>query len=737
MATFVVLLALSQLPPGPLDAFRANYASIKAELDLEYTQGSFKDTKRLWEGLIPNYVESHTENTDLTIVGHWACDGVAEYLRFGSPEEVLDRASKDHLKKEAGKVFYNIFFIEKTEALWDGEILCGHQEHPHFRQLKDNPGWRTVRVNVIDDEMASYLSQGRGPFQWGFVFPHILKYYNGSTPSRRRAVRWGNPTEVEIYRKDAADGKSWVQIEVSYDPAIGYLPRFVRTLTYYSPDDRAGCREIYLIESRPCAAGGFAPTEWYDIMFDAPRFKSRFPNYDESTDLAPPMTEVGVGHFRASNFRDFSGPVALTEIKTIHSIASIGGTIARPANISSLSLGDVKKLLGRRITTPAQKIMLNIDEAELRELDRHPSDAWWPYIVGLAIVFMLAASFLRWRRSRATLAALALAILAGASGCGSVGESVVKLTAAYKETFVYIDPSSRELPMTLVVRNDGNQALRLLKADGGCTCREVDQSAFPVVVSPGRMITIPVKLSILPVTMPQMSQFQLDTDKGSILISAPFYPLMSHELNPESPVNNYMSESDEWAFDLTHRVIFPANGARPKFDLKFPSEFTVVQGATRSDRVGGAPGYSYQETYYRLTLNDRVLGAQKRWIYLNDSDGKILLETPILWKRVPFLSSVPDRVILGTRPVRVFLRCPDETVELTTVLSAPAGIKAIVSSTREITVTPGEHASGVLDGTIEVGTTAEGRPPLRIAVVRYQSSIAKSLSLRTDTVLER
>jgi len=731
MAALVALLALSQLPPGPLDAFRANYASIKAELDFKFTGGSFKDNKRLWEGQVPDYIERHAENTDLTIVGHWACDGSAEYFRFGSPEEVLDRASKDKLKKEAGKVFYNVLFVPKTEALWDGEILCGHIDHPHYRNLKENPDWKIVRVNVVDDLEARYLSTGRGPLHWGRIFPHVLKYSGDIAPSRRQAMRWGNPTEVEIYRKQDAGGMGWEQIEVSYDPAVGYLPRFVRSLSYYPPNDMASSNEMYLIEARPCAAGGFVPIEWYNISFDVPNFKSRLRNYDESTDLAPPSTEVGVSHFRASGFRDFSGPVVLTEIKDVHSVASMGGTLARPARVSSLSLDGVKKLLGKRITTPAQKLTLNIDEAELRELGRRPSGTWWPYIAALTAALVSIALFLTWRRARASLAALALVTLGGASGCGSVGDPVIRLTAAYKETFVYIDPRTHELPMTLVVRNDGNQALRLLKADGGCSCRKVDQSSFPVVVRPGGSVLVPVKMSITPTTMPQGSQFQLETDKGGITVSAPLFTLVSHELNPETIANTYMNESDGWTFDLTHRVIFPAVGAKPKFDLKFPGEFTVARGETRSGRVGGAPAYAYEESNYRVTLNDHALGARKTLISLAEPGGGVVLEAPIVWKRVPFLSSIPDRVILGTRPVRVFLRCPDERVELTRVLSAPEGIKAVVSSTKEVTVVPGEHSPDVLSGTIEVATTAEGRPPLRIPIVRYQAPAMKSITLRT------
>ena len=251
---------------------------------------------------------------------------------------------------------------------------------------------------------------------------------------------------------------------------------------------------------------------------------------------------------------------------------------------------------------------------------------------------------------------MALAGFGGASGCGTVGDPVVKLTAAYKETFLYADPRTHELPMTLVVRNDGNQALRLLGADGGCACRKVQQSSFPVVVGPGKTITVPVKLSIIPRTMPHGSQFQFETDKGIIAVWAPFFTLVSHELNPEALVNNYMNEFDGWAFDITHRVIFRADGAEPRFDLKFPTEFTVAQGAIREGRVGGAPDYAYRETNYRVTLNDRSLGAHKTSISLADSaGGETLLEAPILWKRVPFLSSVPDRVILVQRPVRVLL----------------------------------------------------------------------------------
>lgn len=738
MAAIVLLLALSQLPPGPLDAFRANYASIKAEMDFELTGGTFKDdAKRLWEGHVPEFVEKHIEDWDDTIVGHWACDGVAEYFRFSSPQEILDRAAKAPLRMEAGKVSCRVVFIPKVEALWDGELLIGHQEHPHYKNIRGNPGWSIVNVDVINDELAGYLGTGAGPFNWrGWIFPHMLRFYKAQ-PGRRRVMRWGNPTEVEVYREGEAEGKGWRRIEVSYDPAIGYLPRLVRSIGYNPERDAAGCSEIYLTEARPCAAGGFVPVEWYNLLFEVPNFKSRFPDYDESTDLAP-ATLVAMVRFRGMGFRDLKRPVALTEVKDVHTISGTGGAAARPAKISSISIDDVKTLLGERVKTPAHRMMVNVDQAELRDLGRRPAATWRPYLVGLAALVMVALALLRWRRARAALTAVALlAALAGASGCGAVGDPVTKLTAGYEETFVHIDPQTHELPMSLVVRNDGNRTLRLLKADGGCSCRKVDQSSLPVAVKPGKMIVVPVRLSIVPSTKPQSSQFQFETDRGVVAVTAPFFTLVSHELNPDSVANHYMYESDGWSFVLTHRFIYRADGAKPDFALKFPKEFSVVPTSRREGRVGGAPEYAFGESSYRMTLNDHALGSRKASVRVISPSGAALLDASVVWKRVAFLSTVPDRVILGTRPVRVFLRCPDEGVELTKVLSAPGGIEAVVTSAREITVMPGEHAPAVVDGTIEVGTTAEGRPPLRVPVIRYRPSDDKPLVSRADSGTRR
>ena len=139
MVTALVLVALSQVQPGPLDGFRANYASMKAEVDFDYTEGDLKPgTDRPWNGGRPAYAES----ADSRVTGRWACDGTAEYFHYSSTEDVLERASKDKVKQESGKVYFNIRFVPKTEAIWNGQILCGHVDSPHSRLSGVTPAGR-------------------------------------------------------------------------------------------------------------------------------------------------------------------------------------------------------------------------------------------------------------------------------------------------------------------------------------------------------------------------------------------------------------------------------------------------------------------------------------------------------------------------------------------------------------------------------------------------------------------
>ena len=168
------------------------------------------------------------------------------------------------------------------------------------------------------------------------------------------------------------------------------------------------------------------------------------------------------------------------------------------------------------------------------------------------------------------------------------------------------------------------------------------------------------------------------------------------------------------------------NGLNPT-STRYLLDTNVVLSLIRANPLG-----QWLDTTYRLTLKEKTLGLKKVVIGLKAADGERLLELPVVWNRVPFLSSSPARAFVGPYAVRVFLRCPDESVELTRVLSAPAGIKAVVSSTREVTVVCSAEAAAVVDGEIKVATTAESYPPLRIPVARFSMAGSADRSLAPE-----
>src|SRR5690242_11573736 len=93
-AVVSAMLALAQLAPGPIDGFRANYASIKVDLSYRHRWGNAPAS-----ALAPmrHRVEPAFE-TDrdprIEVVGDWGCDGSAEYFRCSSTDAVLRAESR-------------------------------------------------------------------------------------------------------------------------------------------------------------------------------------------------------------------------------------------------------------------------------------------------------------------------------------------------------------------------------------------------------------------------------------------------------------------------------------------------------------------------------------------------------------------------------------------------------------------------------------------------------------------
>ena len=185
-------------------------------------------------------------------------------------------------------------------------------------------------------------------------------------------------------------------------------------------------------------------------------------------------------------------------------------------------------------------------------------------------------------------------------------------------------------------------------------------------------------------------------------------------------------EEKEVYFDLVHREVFERGKPHAEASLQVPPQFSMECTGSHETDLLEDRGLVYVDKSYRLTLRNKDYGLNKSVVRLNGLGDGGIVESAIVWQRSPYLSSIPAELHIGTRSLRAFLRCPDEAVELTRVLSAPAGIKAVVSSPREITVMAENVAPETIDGVVEVGTTATDRPPLRIPVTRYAPAVSHS-----------
>ncbi len=718
----VLMTCLFMQPPaGPLDGFRANFASTRAELDYDFQVGEFHDNDwRPWDEPLPEFVETRSDDR---IVGHWACDGRAEYYLISSPPDLLDRARKAVPKRAEGKVSYGFSVVPKTEFLLDGDTVCWHQYDPHPSANSSNRNWIAIMAEPIGERPR--FSNVKGPFFWGFgAFPHLLERYRGIVPGRYQIVKSGRPLDVEVYKQTSPVNDAWTQLELYYDPSFGFLPRLVRFLEYDPENDRATAMEYFLADARPCASGGFVPYEWYNWFRMIDGFTKKFKKYKFNDDINELPVRDGFARYKARGLKSLAGPVALKELSEVRSIAGLGGVVQLKDKKPALTLAEIKTLLGKRLWMPPSSGLpkLHYDREEAHRFDE-PSGRSGLIIYlacGSAVVLGLGGWIMR-KRAHAgkTWTLLIAACLSVCSGCGGMRQPVVKLAVHYEKDVVYLKQRASELKLRLDLRNDGNVPVQIRDVDGGCTCRIVDKAAVPAVIEPGDELGLAVTLKLPIRTGPQGSSYEIKTDQGSFRAAAGFISLVSHDFEPEYVANTHIVEEEPWSFTFTHRAIYDEGAIKADHELRFPTALLVSKEHTEGGPVAGAPGYRYEDTTYRLTLKDRSLGDHRDVIRLINAAGETVREASILWKRVPFLSCVPERVILGTRPVRVFLQCPDESVELTKVVSSPVGIEAVVSSPREVTVMLADDPPNVINGWVEVYTTAVSRPALRFQVVRY------------------
>jgi len=279
------------------------------------------------------------------------------------------------------------------------------------------------------------------------------------------------------------------------------------------------------------------------------------------------------------------------------------------------------------------------------------------------------------------------------------------------------------VPVTLQLFNEGTLPLRLLQVSGGCSCRQVDQSALPFDLRPGGELQLDIRLSTLGNFDASSIGFNVETDQGAFNVSASMLALPDHKFAPGSITFGNLTEDDDEHIEMTYRHVSVPGQDDSEARLRFPPSLDghivkSFEGVTESDRR-----FVYRDTVYRVAVKGRSLGLHRDRIVLENKNGEELLSAPVIWNRVTYLSCVPERVTLGLRSSRVFLRCADEQVELETVASVPEGVKAVISSPRELTIRLTDDAPAIIEGVVEVETSDKAHGPLRVPVFRYSSNL--------------
>lgn len=478
--------------------------------------------------------------------------------------------------------------------------------------------------------------------------------------------------------------------------------------------------EYFLLDCQFVDSGAFVPTEWYTIGYHIDDFEKKYSDFTDETKIEPSDSPQHI-HFKVKEISSLKGKVKMDELDGVDEIWAPGGFLTRKGGLKSMSLSEMKTLLGKKMIPSNKPISPKIDYAEKHEFDK-PQRRNWTVGYGIGGLFLIALgwSFRSWRRSKALLLLFGLVFL---TGCGS--RPIAMLNASFLPSRMIYDASKPSLDLNLVVNNAGNRSVKIFSVNAGCSCRHVDKSKLPATLRPGEDLKLSVSMNGGSNYSAQRFIFTFETDRGPLSSPVELIALPNHSISPSSialaGLYEGIEQKDELV-ELIHREIHDPNAAKEKTDLVFPEEFVVELNSTRKGLVADAPEYSYLDTTYRMKLKDRTLGLHRADIILRRTDGgKKLAEIPVVWQRLPFLSTVPQTVFLLKGSIRVFLRCPDEAIELERVVSSPKGVEAVIISPREMRIRAVEGAPAKIDGHIEVATNANGKKALRLKVVRYAS----------------
>jgi hypothetical protein len=597
--------------------------------------------------------------------------------------------------------------------------------------VADHPQQSTVYTALTED--PPFLAFSKAPFfHWtGSTLPSMIaKKFGSSDTFRIDSFLNGRPVETSVYRAETESG--WRYFEVSFDPAVGFLPMHCIFMNGLKTSQRTTINERYLVSTTVTPTGEFLPIEWYELFYqldkiDSQVFDRNITGMCVDTKLLAYKPTADIGHFKASNVRTLnSSHVELKELSEIREISGIGGTTKLQPNVHTLNLEQVRSKIGGKISHD-NRPSLTIDQAEIAALNRLARGKRPMNSVVVPVVGGVSAAIICWLvfRKRRQSVWIVFCILS----CGCTGRhdkpSKVAVNRALLETrftvdTVLVEPEVTSLPLVMAIRNAGVFAVRVNRVNGGCTCRKVDQAPLPATLAPGEQVLIRADIQPKLEFESHGYPFELFTDVGEYSTVLNLRAIPRHVLDPKAVTNSTLIEDDGWEFECVHREM-AKRGDKFRQTVLVASPDLIVQsvGDVRRGELMADTYYEFIDKTYKVTLTDRAFGLKKGALTLKAATGEKITEIPVIWRRTPFVSSSPDTIRLGNQPVRVFLRCPDPAVELVKVVQAPPGVKALITSERELTVSVTDGVAPTIKSELIVETSTQRARHLVIPIIRY------------------
>ena len=257
------------------------------------------------------------------------------------------------------------------------------------------------------------------------------------------------------------------------------------------------------------------------------------------------------------------------------------------------------------------------------------------FALGVLVLLVAVLTYRRWARGL-----LLLVGLVWLQGCGVATRPIIHLTGAFTPTRLIYESSQPTVPLTLVIRNEGNVALKVFDMNSGCTCREVDRTSFPRQLAPAENMSVNVKIQSRGSFEEEVYGFTLSTDHGAIGVGAKLLALPDHRFNPASLTLNALVERVQGDFEIVHREVYAPDRDRATKEMLVPPGLSATKTAVRSGKVAGTPEFAYEDTTYRVKVVDPSFGLHKEELVLRRGD-KVLSTVPVVWERVEYLSTSP------------------------------------------------------------------------------------------------